>query len=255
MKKRKLKAKKIFLFTLLVTCIIGLIYSVFNIVKWKLENNKIEKIQETIKESITTKEIVEEEKEESILDSYLVDFSELKKINNEVVGYIKVENTSIDSTIVKHNDNSYYLKHSFDKKWNSAGWVFAHYKNKYDGTDKNYVIFGHARKDGSMLGSLKKTLTKEWQDGNHKIIFITENSKSVYEVFSVYKIKAEDYYINTNFKNDNEFITFINKIKSRSLKNFNVEVTSNDRLLTLSTCDSNNNKYRIVLHAKEIKNN
>lgn len=43
---------------------------------------------------------------------------------------------------------------------------------------------------------------------------------------------------------------FIKNIKERSIKNFNEEVNSEDNILTLSTC-ANNNKYRIVLHAKK----
>lgn len=253
MNKKKLKVKRLVILLCIIICVIGLVYSVYNIIKWKLENNKVEEIQETIKESITIEEPIEKG-EKSILDRYSVDFDELKKVNSEVVGYIKVENTNIESTIVKHNDNSYYLNHSFDKKWNTAGWIFAHYKNKYDGTDRNYVIFGHARKDGSMFGTLKNIFSKEWLDANNKVIFITENSKSIYEVFSVYQVEAEEYYINTDLQNDKEYEEFINKVKSRSLKDFNVEVTTADRLLTLSTCDDSG-QYRVVLHAKEIKGN
>lgn len=145
MKRRKLKVKNLIIFIFGIICIIGLTCSTIDIIKWKLENDKIKKIQETIKESIIIDEPTKKEK--SILDGYSIDFEELKNINSEVVGYIKVENTNIESTIVKHNNNDYYLNHSFDKKWNSAGWIFSHYKNKYDGTDKNYVVFGHARKD------------------------------------------------------------------------------------------------------------
>ncbi len=64
-------------------------------------------------------------------------------------------------------------------------------------------------------------------------------------------IKKEDYYITTNFGTDIEFETFIDKIKSRSVKNFDVDVNTEDHILTLSTC-ADNNKYRVVLHAKKI---
>lgn len=252
MKKRRLKIKNIILVLLIIICLSGFIYSVINIVKWKKDNRHIEKIQEEIKENIDFPTEKIDNEEVSILDSYSIDFDELKKINKEVVGYVKVDNTNIDYTVVKHKDNDYYLNHSFDKKYNSAGWIFSHYKNRYDGSDKNYVIFGHNRKDGSMFGSLKNILTKSWQNKDNKVIFITENSKNIYEVFSVYKVLAEDYYIKTDFKDNKEYEEFLNKIKSRSLKKYDVDLTSNDRILTLSTCFSNN-KYRIVLHAKEIK--
>ena len=69
-------------------------------------------------------------------------------------------------------------------------------------------------------------------------------------MFSVYKIENEEYYIDTEFKK-NEFEEFIDTLKNRSIKDFNVDVSVEDSILTLSTC-ADNNKYRIVLHAKRI---
>ena len=153
--------------------------------------------------------------------------------------------------IVKANDNSYYLSHNFNKEYNIAGWIFADYKNKFDTTDKNIVIYGHNMRDNSMFGSLKDVIKKEWYNNeSYKYItLITEEEYHIYEVFSVYQIEKEDYYIKTNFKN-NELEEFINTIKERSKKDFNVKVTKDDNILTLSTC-ANNNKYRVVLHAKK----
>ena len=120
-------------------------------------------------------------------------------------------------------------------------------------TDNNMVIYGHNRRDGSMFGTLKNILTEEWQNNtdNFSILLITENEKSEYKVFSVYRIEKEDYYITTNFGTDNKFKEFIDVIKSRSVKDFNVNVSIEDHILTLSTC-ADNNKYRVVLHAKKI---
>ena len=72
-------------------------------------------------------------------------------------------------------------------------------------------------------------------------------------MFSVYQIEEEDYYIQTNFNTEKEFSTFLETIKKRSKKDFNVDVNKEDNILTLSTC-ANNNKYRVVLHAKKIRN-
>ena len=104
-----------------------------------------------------------------------------------------------------------------------------------------------------MFGSLKNILNSDWYDNeeNMNITFYTENEKCVYKVFSIYKTESEDYYIKTEFNNDNEFEQFINTIKSRSIKNFGIDVSRSDSILTLSTC-ANNNKYRVVLHAKKM---
>lgn len=181
---------------------------------------------------------------------YTVDFEKLKDMNEETVGWIKVKGTNIEYAVVKSSDNSYYLNHNFEKKYNSGGWIFADYKNKFDGTDKNIVIYGHNMKDNSMFGTLKNVLKENWYNNeeNHVINFITEKEEQEYQVFSVYKTENEDYYIDTEFEN-NEFKEFINTLKARSIKDFNVEVTQEDSILTLSTC-ADNNKYRVVLHAK-----
>ena len=177
----------------------------------------------------------------------------LKGKNNDTVAFIKINGTSIEYPIVKTNNNEFYLDHSFDKSSNGAGWLFINYINELDGTDKNITIFGHSRKDGSMFGTLYKTLSKEWQENkkNHKILFITEKSYDKYEVFSTYKILNEDYYIKNDFKTDDEYKEFLDTIAKRSNYNYETEVTINDSILTLSTCASND-KYRIVLHAKKI---
>ena len=47
-----------------------------------------------------------------------VDFNDLIAKNNETVGWIKVNNTNVNYSVVQHNDNEYYLRHDFNKKYN-----------------------------------------------------------------------------------------------------------------------------------------
>ena len=149
-------------------------------------------------------------------------------------------------------DNNFYLKNGFDKKKNSAGAIFLDYRNSISFEDDNTIIYGHNRKDGSMFGNLKNVLSDEWflNKENRKIIVVTENEEIVYEIFSVYKIEREDYYIQIEIENKNEFIDTLMK---RSERNFGINVSEKDKILTLSTCD-NNNIYRVVLHAKKLNN-
>ena len=248
---RSNKSKKIILLNFLrFISIIILLVSIIYITKWLIDRNENKKLEERVLEAI----IIDNKENELNADvKYEIDFKKLKQINNQVVGYLKVNGTNIEYPVVRAEDNNYYLKRNLDKKYNSGGWIFADYKNKFDGTDKNIVIYGHNMKDNSMFGSLKNILNEEWYNNeeNHLISFITEKEEQKYKVFSIYKIKNEDYYINTEFKNNYEFINFTNKLKERSIKNFNIDVLEEDSILTLSTC-ANNNKYRIVLHAKKI---
>ena len=87
--------------------------------------------------------------------------------------------------------------------------------------------------------------------GNQEIIFNTTSEDNKYKVFSVYQIDVEDYYIQTDFAG-NEFKNFVDKLKSRSEYDFNVEVNNDDQILTLSTCGISS-KYRVVVHAVKVK--
>lgn len=263
------KKIKIILSIIIIISLLLLIYSIVNIVIWKNDSNKtnkqIEDIQEEIKvtEVVDTEntEIIEQEEEIPEFNPYWdyikmnmlnVDFSELKKINNNVKGWIQVNGTNINYPFVQANDNKYYLTHSFDKSWNNAGWIFLDYRNNYT-NNKNTIIYAHGRTDKTMFGSLKKVLSNEWlNNSNNYIIKIsTEKENSLWQIFSTYHIPTTSDYLETNFSSDTEYLDFLNMLLTRSAYNFNTSISSNDNILTLSTCYNNSDK--MVVHAKLIK--
>ena len=247
MAKNKKKLFNVVMRIIELIFLILLVYSSINIFKWYNNNKENKQIINEIAESVTINEDTNEEKK------YKINFEELKQKNSDTVAWLKIENTNIEFPIVQANNNSYYLTHNFDKKYNVAGWIFADYKNKLDGTDRNIVVYGHNMRNNSMFGSLKDVITEEWYNNeeNKYITFVTENEYQTYQVFSVYQIKTEDYYIKTEFKS-NEFTEFIDTITKRSKKYFGINVSKEDTILTLSTC-ANNNKYRVVLHSVRVK--
>ena len=251
--RTKNKKYKEVIFNLIVYMILLfiLIYSGIKIYKWYKDKTSNKEIVEQIKEIVAVEDKNEDKNEYK--EEYTIDFNKLKEQNKETVAWIKVNNTNIEYPVVKADNNNFYLNHSFDKSENLAGWIFADYRNKFDNTDKNIIIYGHNMRDGSMFGSLKNILNSDWYENeeNTNITLYTENEKCIYKVFSIYKIESEDYYIKTEFSNDNEFEQFVNTIKNRSIKKFDIDVSKEDNILTLSTC-ANNNRYRIVLHAKKM---
>ena len=180
-----------------------------------------------------------------------VDINKLKTFNPDTIGFIKVMGTNINYPFVQTLDNDYYLNRSYDKTYNNAGWIFLDYRNN-EFNDKNTIIYGHGRINGTMFGSLKDTLKSSWQSNkdNYIIKISTEKENSIWQIFSVYKIATTSDYLQTTFS-DNEFESFINLIKGRSSYNFETNVTNEDKVLTLSTCYNDNDK--MVVHAKLIK--
>ena len=182
------------------------------------------------------------------------DFDKLKKMNSDIVGYIEVDNTNISYPVVKSSDNSYYLNHSYKKEKNNIGSIFLDYRNDLDNLSKNNIIYGHGRLDNTMFGSLNNLLDSNNLDSkeSYYITLSTPNSIMTFKIFSVYTIPKEGYYIKTYFSSNKYFKEFLETIMKRSIYNFNTDVNTNDKILTLSTCKDNFGK-RVVVHAKLLK--
>ncbi len=238
--------KKNILFIIQILLVLILVFCLYKIGVWLFDNQKTQNTLEKIDEYI---EIVEDEDV-----AIKIDFESLVNLNEDTIGYLKVNNTNIEYPVVQSEDNDYYLYRSFDKSYNEAGWPFLDYKNKLDGTDKNIIIYGHNRLDNSMFGDLEEALSESWysNEENRIIIFVTEDGYYEYEIFSIYTTLNEEYYIETEFYNE-EFVNFIEVIKNRSINDFGVEVLETDQILTLSTCYANDVE-RMVVHAKLLKN-
>ncbi len=183
-----------------------------------------------------------------------VNFDELLLRNRETVGWIKMGNTKIDYPLVQTTDNKYYLTHSFDKTKNKAGWVFSDFRNNLDFLNNNTIIYGHRRLDMSMFGSLINILDSSYIDDkeNQLIKISTPNTNMLWQVISVYSIPKESYYITAHFASDEEYQVFLNTILERSIFDFKTTLNTDDKILTLSTCQDNDG-MRIVLHARLIK--
>lgn len=243
------KGNKLILFFRIISLII-IIICVYQLIYWYIENKKNNNMLDDIMSGQTTEDVVVGDETIKVLRP---DFDELLEKNGDTVGWLTVKGTRINYPVVHYKDNDYYLTHSFDKSYNSAGWIFANYINKFDGTDKNISIFGHNRRDGSMFCTLKDTIKKEWYTNpdNYTITFDTPSGIGVYKVFSNYQIRSESYYLTNSFKDEQEYKTFLNTITSRSVYNYGIKPNENDKIITLSTC-ANDNTYRVVLHAVKV---
>lgn len=237
------RKKKLIALLLLTIFLLGIIIASYKLFFWTTSDVENAKIKNKIEENIKVEE-----------KSYNIDFEKLKKQNKDTVAYLKVNNTNVNYVVVQGKDNDYYLHHNFKKKSNVAGWIFVDYRNKLNGYDRNTIIYGHNMSNKTMFGSLQKTLKKSWYTNkdNQIIVLVTENGTNYYQIFSIYSIPVETYYINTQFANSEEFYEFLKVLRKRSVYDFNVSLELDDQILTLSTCNSRGKK-RTVIHAKLIR--
>lgn len=181
--------------------------------------------------------------------------SVLKQSNPDTVGWLTVNNTTVNYPVVQSTNNSYYLNHDFNKNANSLGWIFMDYRNSAYELDQNTVIYGHnLARDKIMFGNLSATLNPNWytKANNQYITFNTASGDMQWRIFSIYIIAATNDYLYNAFETQEEFLNFANAMKARSINDFGVEIKENDKILTLSTCQ-NNGKSRLVVHAVLVK--
>ena len=265
-KRYKLNKMKLLRLIVFLLFFIMLVISFNKIIKWAKDNYNSNKQLDKIHNKTKIEEVNDENAE--IIDNNAdksdpywdfikmnlinVDFDELKKQNNNTIGWIKVNGTNINYPFVQASDNEYYLNHSFDKSYNGGGWLFLDYRNNKTNFDKNTIIYGHGRRNNTLFGTLRNILSSEWVNNtdNYVIKLSTEYENTLWQVFSIYRIPTTSDYLQISFTNS-EFKKFTNMLIDRSSYDFKTSVNENDKILTLSTCYNDSDK--VVLHAKLIK--
>lgn len=269
---KETKKYKLYKASVILSSVIFLITGII-IMNWFIQGITINKISYSLQEETPIKQIDDGElystiennedtskEEKDMYWKYLntplssIDFTELLKQNKNTVGWLIVNNTNINYPVVQTTNNDYYLKHAFDGSYNSAGWVYADFRDNFNDFNRNTVIYAHGRKDKVMFGSLTNTLDESWYTNkeNQIIQLSTIKYNTMWQIISIYKIRSENYYITTDFSSDDSFETFISVIKDRSIYDFGINVTKDDKILTLSTC-YNDNGIRLVVQAKLVK--
>lgn len=165
--------------------------------------------------------------------------------NNDIVGIIKIDNTSINEPFAQTTNNDYYLTHTLNKEYDKYGSIYMDYRIDLNDS-KKILIFGH----NSSIYNNEKVPFKELENyyeedyyKNHKYItLILDQEIRRYEIFSVYVETSDFTYMNLNFNDEEDWYKHISKLKSKSLYNTNVEINSDDEILILQTC-SNNKDY------------
>lgn len=270
--KNKIKELNIIMLRNLLLIFLILVVCVICLVKYKesKDNKNIDVnlsiIESAIEDYIETP--IEEEQDEieqnqqveytyisPYYTNYELVYNKLLELNDDTIGWLQVKNTKINYPVVQADNNDYYLNHAFDKTKNGAGWVFVDYRSNMDEISKNTIIYAHdVKKNNLMFGSLKNVLDDNW-NSNYDNLIINFNIKGTtynWQIFSIYTTEVTNDYLVTNFGSDYSFREYINKSLEKSIKNFNIEVLDDDKIITLSTCYNDAN-YRLVVQAKMIK--
>ena len=199
------------------------------------------------------------------------DWSALKKINKEIVGWIRMDDSRIDYPVMFHKgddqNEQYYLNHTYKHEWSEYGTVFIDYRSTKSTKSKNVILHGHNMTDGSMFHELMNY--SEGGEGfvgdldyyrDHSVLtFNTPEQDAKWKIISVFKTSTlyahgEFFnYMQGEFTSSAEFMNFVYNCRIRSMFNVPVTVNENDQLLTLSTCSYEYTNFRTVVVARKVR--
>ena len=267
-KRRKNKKKKILM---VVIYLIPLIMSLCALSGYFYNLYKNEKMYEKMKIEVK-EEVVEEVREEiNNLEEKIeeiekpkveipIDFESLNETNEDIYAWITVPGTDVDYPVLQssNEDDDYWLNRTVEGIEGLPGSIYTRQVNKKDFSDNNTIIYGHNMKNDTMFGSLHDFENKEFFDNNKEIIVYTPEHIYKYEVFAA--VVHSDENIMTSYDFDDELgrKEFLNSIysnkDSRSNINKNVEITKDDKIITLSTCigSEKNHRYLVLGVLREV---
>lgn len=186
----------------------------------------------------------------------VVDWKALKKVNPDVQGWLYQKGTVINYPVVQGTDNDTYLHTRFDKQWSGGGTLFVDCRMEKDFKGFNSIIYGHHMKDGSMFRSIRGYTKEEGYYDKHKTLELaTPHGNYHLVVFSAFITKATDEDTYKMTYDEAEKQAYIDRAWERSelpITKDSVDVTKNDRLVTLSTCAYDYEEARYIVMCKMV---
>ena len=170
-------------------------------------------------------------------------YAELYEINNDLVGWMRIEGTEIDYPVMQTPGRTdFYLKRNFDKDHSERGCLYVREECDVFRPSDNVTIYGHTMMDGSMFAYLHEYQDKEVWEDNRLIFFDTLYEYHVYEIFSVFITTASlgegfSYHQMEDAESEEDFDEFIAKCKALALYDTGITPEYGDKIICLSTCE------------------
>lgn len=241
--------------------------------KYGNSENKYTTIQPT--DAVVDNSYVQEATTEEATYEMIPGAANLLKLSSDVVGYISIPDTVINYPVMQNKDDvegeEFFLEHDFYGNSSHLGSIYLDFRCNFDvvGNDKhlsvptsdNLIVYGHDMRDESMFGSLRKYVGQNDYYEKHPIIEINSNyCEYTFKIYGYFIADATDttdtrfeYWNYIDFQNEDEFYSYVNEIKRRTLRLTDVDVKYGDRLLTLSTCSSVISNGRLVVCARMLR--
>lgn len=193
--------------------------------------------------------VIDDDMKAAVVSDDGVSLDELKKINSDIVGWVKINNTHIDHPILQGPDNNKYLVRDYTGEFATAGSVFADYRNNKLADDFT-IIYAHRMKDGLMFSDITNFSDRDYFNAHTSGKLYSEQGDFELEVlgFAVLNVANTNIY-ELDWLKDNASAAY-ESLKKNFLYEGAATFNDGDRLLLLSTCDKDARYKRDVLLTK-----
>ena len=159
--------------------------------------------------------------------------------NRDFVAWLTIPGTKINYPVVRSNNTEYYLHHLFNGKESKLGCLFSLTSSDYQTPSKNIAIYGHHISHSDAMFSTLMDYKDDSYCAAHSLIRVSSlYGERTYRVFAVLNMNVSDWDAATaSFSNNESFLRFVNRAIEKSMVDTGVQVTAEDNILTLITCD------------------
>ena len=206
---------------------------------------KDETVTEKEDKYISREEIENPDYEPKWYEKVKVDLTGLQEDNPDIVGWIYFENEDISYPILQGETNDDYINTTYEGKSARAGSIFLESLNSPSFNDDHTIIYGHNMRNLSMFGKLRYYYSDENYYPEHKYFqILTPDALYRYEIVSCKHVAANDEIFSVYGEDTIGFAEFLeNCIMSDSIIESDYQPTYKDKIVTLSTCSSGDNRF------------
>lgn len=257
-------------------CLVIVVACIFFLAKYHAGNHENEDLYESLRISATAmpspspqrQEPSSEVKEDDIVTApeiptdleilRKVDFESLQtETNADIYAWIYIPGTQIDYPVLQHpSDDAYYLNYNIDGSKGYPGCIYTEKENARDFSDFNTVIYGHNMRNGTMFHDLHSYEDETFLPDHPYVYIYLPDRTSRYQIFMAYRYDDRHLLYSFDYASEagrNGYLSEILGIRSMSVvRNEQVEVTADDKIITLSTCVGNQAESRYLVQAKLI---
>ena len=169
------------------------------------------------------------------------------QVNEDIIGWIYFENEDISYPILYSADNNEYDRVRYDLVYAMCGSITLEAANKWDFSDIRNLIYGHNMRDLSMFGKLKYYKNEGYYQDHQYFQLIYDGVVYRYQIFSYFEVnETEVSYVRVNFSENSTYEDLLEKLQSHAMHETGVEVSAEDKTVTLLTCADDKTKRLLV---------